>query len=102
MPKIVFVRPNGEETTVEASIGTTLLEAAEDNNLGLDGPCGGNTACGRCHVVIDQEWFTRLPKASEQEEELLDIVCGVTEHSRLACNIEMTAELDGIKVHLPE
>jgi 2Fe-2S ferredoxin len=102
MPKINFVKADGSVTIVEVSAGTTVLQAAEDNNVDLSGPCGGNLACGRCHVVIDEQWSDKLPKPQEAEENLLDMVWNAKSTSRMGCQIEITNELDGIVVHLPQ
>jgi 2Fe-2S ferredoxin len=101
VPKINFVKSDESIVTVEVPSGITLLQAAEDNNIGLSGPCGGNLACGHCHVVIDDEWFDKLPKLKEAEEDLLDMVWNVKPNSRLGCQIKITDDIDGIIVHIP-
>ncbi|MDR1366248.1 MAG: 2Fe-2S iron-sulfur cluster binding domain-containing protein [Holosporales bacterium] len=102
MPKINFVKADGGVIAAEVSVGTTILQAAEDNNIGLSGPCGGNLACGHCHVVIDEQWSDKLPKPEEAEESLLDMVWNAKPTSRMGCQVRITSELDGIVVHLPQ
>ena len=58
-------------------------------------------ACSTCHVIVSPEWFSRLPEASADEEDMLDLAAGVARTSRLSCQIELTAELDGLEVRIP-
>lgn len=100
MPKIFFLK-NEKEFIIEAPIGMSVLEAAQDNNIDLDGNCGGSLACGTCHVIVKEKWLPLLEEPIEAEEDLLDIVFGVTKNSRLACQIIMTEKLDGIEILIP-
>ncbi|MBL6664927.1 MAG: ferredoxin family 2Fe-2S iron-sulfur cluster binding protein [Rickettsiales bacterium] len=99
--KIIFVT-RGEEKEFEVPIGTTVLEAAHNNNIDLEGACEGSLACSTCHVVVDQEHFNKLDEPSEDEEDMLDLAFGLTPTSRLGCQIIMTKELDGIKLVVPD
>ena len=101
MPKITFIQHNGEKKTVEAQIGVSVLQVAHNNNIELQGPCGGMLACGACHVIVDPAWFSQLPPPSEEEEDLLDFVCGVSDTSRMSCQIIMEEKLNGIVVTIP-
>lgn len=67
----------------------------------LEGTCEGQMACSTCHVYLSDDWFDRVPEASADEEDMLDLAAGVARTSRLACQIELTDELDGIEVHIP-
>ena len=67
----------------------------------LEGTCEGQMACSTCHVIVDPDWFPRLPEAVEEEEDMLDFAAGVQRTSRLSCQIELTAELDGLTVSIP-
>ena len=58
-------------------------------------------ACSTCHVVVDPEWFPKLPRAREEEEDMLDLATCATRHSRLSCQILLTEELDGLTVRIP-
>lgn len=103
MPKVIFKYPNGDQKTVEAEIGTSLLEVAHKNDIDVEGACEGSLACSTCHVVIEDEAiFNSLPEATEEEEDMLDLAFGLTHTSRLGCQIIMNDELDGLVVKLPE
>ena len=97
MVKINFI-VDGNTVTVDAKEGMTLLEVAEENNIPVSSPCGGNLACGQCHVIIDEEYFSKTGGISEREQDVLDFVPYVTDTSRLACQVKITPELDGMKV----
>ena len=101
MPKITFISPDGEETTIDAPVGVSILEVAHKNDISLEGACEGSLACSTCHVIVDESWYDKLAEASEDEEDMLDLAFGLTHTSRLGCQILMSEELDGIKVKLP-
>lgn len=101
MPKLTFINPDGSRTEVEAALGQSVLEAAHRQHVDLEGACEGSLACSTCHVVIAPEWFDRLPPASEDEEDMLDLAFGLSATSRLGCQIIMTEALDGLVVTLP-
>lgn len=101
MAKMTFIDPKGNRKEVEAPEGLSVLEIAHKNKVDLEGACEGSLACSTCHVVIDQEWYDRLPEASESEEDMLDLAFGLTATSRLGCQIIMNEELDGLVVSLP-
>jgi len=103
MPKIVFVEHNENVHEVEADVGASVMETALDNNVpGIDADCGGQCACATCHVFINGEWAAKIEPRAEMEETMLELAEGVTEFSRLACQIPMNEELDGLQVRLPE
>lgn len=101
MPKIVFVSPSGDQTEVEVSAGASVLQAAWDNKIDIEGACEGCMACSTCHVIVDEAMFGQLPDPSDEEEDLLDLAWGVRPTSRLGCQITITDELDGLKITLP-
>lgn len=101
MPSIHFIKPNGEKITVDAPIGLSVLEIAHQNNIDLEGACEGSLACSTCHVIVDETWFDVLPTATEDEEDMLDLAFGLTQTSRLGCQIIITDELDGLTLKLP-
>lgn len=105
MPKVVFIEPDGREYKVEVSDGATARDAAVDNNIpGIDGDCGGTCACATCHVHVDPKWVSAAGKPEEggMELELLQFAEGNDETSRLACQIVLTPDLDGIVLRIPE
>jgi len=100
--KVHFISPDGETTqTVEAKPGDNLLEIAQNAGQQLEGTCEGQMACSTCNVIIAKEWFEKLSPASEDEEDMLDLASGARRTSRLSCQIDLTAELDGLVVHIP-
>ncbi|MBC8790887.1 MAG: 2Fe-2S ferredoxin [Tagaea sp. CACIAM 22H2] len=101
MPKMFFVYPDGTKKEVEAPVGLSVLEIAHRNDVPLEGACEGSLACSTCHIVVDKDDYERLPEASEDEEDMLDLAFGLTHTSRLGCQITMTEELDGLTVALP-
>jgi 2Fe-2S ferredoxin len=103
MPLVHFIDFNAGRTDVEATEGTSLMRAATDRGVpGIDGDCGGQCACATCHVYIDEPWASRLPAMGDTENSMLEFTNERRATSRLACQIPLTAELDGIEVHTPE
>ncbi|MBO9713538.1 2Fe-2S iron-sulfur cluster-binding protein [Sphingomonas sp.] len=102
MIRVRFQSADGERVReVEAAEGLPLLEVAQADGQPLEGTCEGQMACSTCHVLVAPEDFARLPRASEEEEDMLDLAAGATRYSRLACQILLTAELDGLTVRMP-
>ncbi len=102
MPKMTFIDHDGNRKEVTADAGESVLEIAHDNGIDLEGACEGSVACSTCHVVVADEWFDRLPEATEEEEDMLDLAFGLSMTSRLGCQIKLTDDLDGLVVTLPE
>ncbi len=98
---MTFVDRQGARHEVEAPIGLSVLEIAHRNNIDLEGACEGSLACSTCHVVVDKDDYERLSDATDDEEDMLDLAFGLTQTSRLGCQIIMTEELDGLTVSLP-
>ena len=101
MPRMVFIERDGTRREVDAPLGLTVLEIAHRNDIDIEGACEGSLACSTCHVIVDPEWYELLKEASEDEEDMLDLAFGLTNTSRLGCQIIMTEELDGLTVTLP-
>jgi 2Fe-2S ferredoxin len=101
MPKVNFVNNDGGVVTIDAPVGISLLEVAHQNDIDLEGACEGSLACSTCHVILDKDWYALVPNATEEEEDMLDLAFGLTNTSRLGCQIILTDELDGITVKLP-
>ena len=100
MPRVIFYGSNGERNELDVSIGDTLMEVAIDNDIaGIVAECGGACACATCHTYVDNAWLDKLPAISDMEDGMLDVVLDRRENSRLACQIEMTAALDGLEIH---
>ncbi len=102
MIKITFISADGDqEQLVEANEGDCLLDVAQAAGQPLEGTCEGQMACSTCHVIVDKAWFDKLPRASEDEEDMLDLASGARRTSRLSCQIRLTRELDGMLVSIP-
>ncbi|KAB7740817.1 2Fe-2S iron-sulfur cluster binding domain-containing protein [Parvibaculum sedimenti] len=104
MTKVSFVEVTGTTYAVEADSGISAMEAAVRNNVpGIDGDCGGAAACATCHVYVDPAWLAKTGAAGEgMEKDMLEFAEDVRENSRLACQIKLTSELDGLVLRLPE
>jgi len=102
MAKMTFIERNGTRREVEAPIGLSVLEIAQRNDIDIEGACEGSLACSTCHVIVDADWIELLKDATEDEEDMLDLAFGLTQTSRLGCQIIMTEELDGLTVRLPQ
>lgn len=101
MIRVVFVDPDGQTREAKGDEGIRLLDLAQADGQPLEGTCDGDMACATCHVVIAAEDFARIPAAREEEEDLLDLVPAASRTSRLACQVRLTAALDGLTVRLP-
>ena len=101
MTKIIFVESDGKEIVVDAQNGLSLLEVAHNNGISLEGACEGSLACSTCHIIVEKEFFEKLPEPSEEEEDMLDLAWGLTHTSRLGCQIIINDGLEGMKVKVP-
>lgn len=102
MVKVTFVTAQGARVEAAGAVGQRLLELGQSVGMALEGTCEGQMACSTCHVIVAPDWFGRLPEASEDEEDMLDLATGVTRTSRLSCQISLSPELDGIEVRIPD
>ena len=101
MIRVRFLTANGQEIEAMADAGQTLLDVGQAAGLPLEGTCEGQMACSTCHVILEASWFDRLPRASEDEEDMIDLAAGATRHSRLSCQIILADDMDGLTVRLP-
>ena len=101
MVKVTFFNPDGGRVERDGAEGTTLLALAQAAGLPLEGTCEGQMACSTCHVIIAAEWFDKLPSASGDEEDMLDLAAGVARTSRLSCQIVLSTQLDGLELRIP-
>ena len=103
MTKITYIEHNGTSHTVDVSNGLTVMEGAVQNDIpGIDADCGGSMACATCHVYVKDDWFNKLPKKNEGEEDMIDQAFEPNTSSSLSCQIQVSDNLDGLKVYLPE
>ena len=102
---VTFIDPIEGRISVTGKEGDSLLELAHKHNIDLEGACGGELACSTCHVIMNPSWFEKAlntcPKG-EEEEDMLDLAWGLCETSRLGCQVLLSAELDGLEVHIPD
>ena len=102
MAKITYIEHNGKSHEVEVAKELTVMEGAVQNNIpGIDADCGGACACATCHVYVNPEWFDKLPKIENAEQDMLDMAYEPSKFSRLTCQITVTDELDGLVVKMP-
>ena len=103
MPKITYIEHGGKSHTIEVSNGLSVMEGAVQKNIpGIDADCGGSMACATCHVYVKEEWFNKLPKKEDGEEDMLDMAFEPKKNSRLSCQLMVSELLDGLVVDLPE
>ena len=102
MPKITFIEHDGTVHTVDAELGATVMETALRNDVAsIVAECGGGCTCATCLVHVDEAWFPAVGEPSSEENEMLDAAFELKPTSRLACQIKVTEELDGLIVHTP-
>ncbi|KAF4983190.1 hypothetical protein FZEAL_1347 [Fusarium zealandicum] len=99
---VTFIEKDGEEHKIAVAAGDNLLDIAQANDLEMEGACGGSCACSTCHVIVlEDDYFDKMPEPEDDENDMLDLAFGLTETSRLGCQVTMTKELDGLRVKLP-
>ena len=103
MAKITYIDSAGTARTIDAEVGSTVMETAIKNDVpGIEAECGGACACATCHVYVDEAWREKVGGPSPMEEDMLDFGFDVRSSSRLSCQIKVTAELEGLTVRTPE
>jgi len=99
---MTFIVRGGVRKEVDAPLGFSVLDIAHRHGVDIEGACEGQMACSTCHVIVEPEWFGKLPMPVEEEQDMLDLAFGLTRTSRLGCQVVMTEALDGLVVRLPE
>ena len=103
MPKITYIEHDGKTHTIEVASGLSVMEGAVQNNIpGIDADCGGSMACATCHVYVKEEWFNKIPKKEDGEEDMIDMAFEPKKNSRLSCQIMVSDQLEGLVVDIPE
>lgn len=103
MAKIIFISHDGQERSVEAKTGESVMEAAIRNSIpGIDADCGGACACATCHVYVDEAFMDKVGAQEEMERSMLDFAENVKANSRLSCQIKVSEALEGLRVTTPE
>lgn len=101
--QMTFVLADGStEKTVDVRVGENLLRTAHRHDIDLEGACEGVCACSTCHVILEMDFYDSLPEPSEDEEDMLDMAFGLTETSRLGCQIVATKDMEGVTIQLPK
>jgi ferredoxin len=98
---VTFELPGGRRQDVEVREGQSLMEAARDAGLPVEGTCGGNLSCATCHMILGEADFRRLGPPGEEECGMLDLADGVERTSRLGCQIIVDEFLGGALIRLP-
>ena len=102
MPKITYIDSTGSQKTIDVANGLSVMEGAVQNNIpGIDADCGGGMACATCHVYVKEDWFNKIPKKEDGEEDMLDMAFEPKKNSRLSCQLIVSDELDGLVVNIP-
>ena len=103
MAKIKYIEHKGKSHTIDVANGLSVMEGAIQNNIpGIDADCGGSMACATCHVYVKEDWFNKLPKKEDGEEDMIDMAYEPNKFSRLSCQLIVSDELEGLVVNLPE
>ena len=103
MAKIIYIEYEGKKHEIDVANGLSVMEGAVQNDIpGIDADCGGGMACATCHVYVKDDWFNKLPKKAEGEDDMLDQAFEPNSNSRLSCQIMVSDELDGLSVYMPE
>ena len=102
MPKITYIDTSNNKKTIEIENGLSVMEGAVQNNIPeIDADCGGGMACATCHVYVKEEWFNKIPKAEDAEQDMIDMAFEPKKNSRLSCQIIVSEDLDGLIVTTP-
>lgn len=103
MGKMTFVEHDGTEHVVEFKAGASLMQIAVDHMIpGIDADCGGECACGTCHVIVADAWYDKTGAPGDEEQQMLSMTPELAKTSRLACQVQTTEAMDGMSVRLPE
>lgn len=100
---VTFIRPDGKKVTVKASQDKSLYDTVIDNDLDIDGfgACEGTLCCTTCHLIFKQTDYEKVGKPSDEELDMLDLAYGLTDTSRLGCQVFLKKELDPLEVYVP-
>lgn len=102
MAKITYIEFDGTRHAIEVAPGLSIMQGAISNNVhGIIAECGGACSCATCHVYVDDAWLNKLGEPSELEQAMLEAVCDLQSNSRLACQLQVTEELDGLVLRMP-
>ena len=102
MPKITYKTHDDKTHTIDVKNGLTVMEGAIQNDIpGIDADCGGGMSCATCHDYVKEDWFNKIPKKEDGEEDMLDMAFEPKKNSRLSCQLIVSDTLDGLVVNIP-
>ena len=103
MALVFYIAHDGSQFEADVPAGSSVMDGAVNNGIdGILAECGGAMSCATCHVYIDDAWVSKVAAPTEMEQEMLEVVSNPKETSRLSCQVTITNEMEGLKVHLPE
>ena len=103
MALVIYIKHDGSSNEIEVPAGTSVMQAAVDNMIdGIVGECGGSCSCATCHCYVDEAWVGKIPPPDGMEKDMLECVLEPQSNSRLSCQINVTDDLDGLIIRLPE
>ena len=103
MALVYYIAHDGSQFEADVPAGSSVMDGAVNNGIdGILAECGGAMSCATCHVYIDDAWVSKVAAPTEMEQEMLEVVSNPKETSRLSCQVTITNEMEGLKVHLPE
>lgn len=98
--KLNVIDQKGAAHQIEGTVGWTLMEVVREGGLELKAECGGCLSCATCHVYLGYGWAGTIPNAGEIEISMLDMAFEIRDNSRLACQITLKPEHEGLTVTL--
>ncbi|KAK3098870.1 hypothetical protein FSP39_023856 [Pinctada imbricata] len=99
---IYFVDRDGDTIEAKAAVGSSFLDVAINNDVEVEGACEGTLACSTCHLIFKQQDYDKIPeKPTDEELDMLDLAYGLTDTSRLGCQVLVTKDMDGLVVEVP-
>ena len=102
MAKITYITHDNKTHEIDVQNGLTVMEGAVQNNIpGIDADCGGSMACATCHVYVPENWFDKIEKAQDAEQDMIDMAYEPKKNSRLSCQLIVSDELNGLIVDIP-
>lgn len=86
---------------MEGEPGQDLMRLAHEHDIDLEGACEGSLACSTCHVILPKAYYDRMPEPTDEENDMLDLAFGLTQTSRLGCQVKLGPELEGMRITIP-
>jgi 2Fe-2S ferredoxin len=103
MPNITYIEHNGTTHVIDVPVGTSIMQGAVNHLVpGIEGDCGGLCACGTCHVYVPDAFQPLTGVAGELEQGMLQFAFDVRDNSRLACQIVVSVDMEGLAIEMPK